>query len=121
MIVYQLDSQISSPVIHSGQFSGQQGFVPRGKYLFLVYFRALNSNMFPEFLYHPHLSLQVKGWYILRRDTKMCLYRGRHEEFKDFFSQEDVVMLCNDVCSVMEVLDHEYNPDQWRFSLVRQK
>ena len=23
-------------------------------------------------------------------------------------------MFCNDVCSVMEVLGHEYNPDQWR-------
>jgi len=22
-------------------------------------------------------------------------------------------MFCNDVCSVMEVLGHEYNPDQW--------
>ena len=44
----------------------------------------------------------------------MCLYRGRHEEFRNFFSQEDGVVLCNDVCSVMEVLGHEYNPDQWR-------
>jgi len=44
----------------------------------------------------------------------VCLYHGRHEEFKDFFSLEDGVMLCNDVCSVMEVLGHEYNPDQWR-------
>ena len=44
----------------------------------------------------------------------MCFYRGRHEEFKDFFSQEDGVVFCNDVCSVMEVLGHEYNPDQWR-------
>ena len=33
---------------------------------------------------------------------------------KDFFSQEDGVMFCNDVCSVMEVLGQEYNPDQWR-------
>ena len=41
-------------------------------------------------------------------------YRGRHEEFKDFFSQEDGVVFCNDVCSVMEVLGHECNPDQWR-------
>jgi hypothetical protein len=24
-------------------------------------------------------------------------------------------VFCNDVCSVMEVLGHEYNPDQWRF------
>jgi hypothetical protein len=23
-------------------------------------------------------------------------------------------VFCNDVCSVMEVLGHEYNPDQWR-------
>ena len=23
-------------------------------------------------------------------------------------------MFCNDVCSVMEVLGHEFNPDQWR-------
>jgi hypothetical protein len=44
----------------------------------------------------------------------VCFYRGRHEEFKDFFSQEDGVVFCNDVCSVMEVLGHEYNPVQWR-------
>ena len=29
----------------------------RKKCLFLVYFWTLNSNMFPKFLYHPHLSL----------------------------------------------------------------
>jgi len=23
-------------------------------------------------------------------------------------------MFCNDVCSIMEVLGHEYNSDQWR-------
>jgi len=39
-------------------------------------------------------------------------YRGHHEEFKDFFSQNDGVVFCNDVCSIMEVLGHEYNPDQ---------
>ena len=44
----------------------------------------------------------------------MCFYRGRHEEFKDLFSQEDCVMFCDDVCSVMEVLGHESNPDPWR-------
>ena len=44
----------------------------------------------------------------------MCFYCGCHEEFKDFFSLEDGVMFCNDVCSIMEVLGHVYNPDQWR-------
>jgi len=39
----------------------------------------------------------------------VCFYRGHHEECKDFFSQEDGVVFCNNVCSVVEV----YNPDQW--------
>ena len=42
----------------------------------------------------------------------MCFHRGRHEEFLDFFSQLDGVVFYNDVCSVMEVLGHEYNLDQ---------
>ena len=45
----------------------------------------------------------------------MCFYCGRHEEFKDFFSQEDGVVFCNDVCSITEVLGHEFHPDQWCF------
>jgi len=42
--------------------------------------------MFPEFLYHPHFRSRLKGWNLLRQDTKVCFYRGRHKEFKDFFS-----------------------------------
>jgi len=32
------------------------------------------------------LGYRLKGWTFLRQDTKVCFYRGRHEEFKDFFS-----------------------------------
>ena len=60
------------------------------------------------------LGSMLKGWDLLRQDTKVCFYRGHHEELKDFFSQEDGVVFCNDVCSVMDVLGHECNPDQWR-------
>jgi len=58
------------------------------------------------------LGSRLKGWNRLRQDTKVCFYRGRHEEFKDFFSLEDGVVFCNDVYFVMKVLGHEYNPDQ---------
>jgi len=57
---------------------------------------------------------RLKGWNLLRQDSKVCFYLWRHEEYKDFFSLEDGVVFCNDVCSVMDVLGHEYNPDQWR-------
>jgi len=51
----------------------------------------------------------------------VCYYCGCHEEFKDFFSQEDGVVFCNGVCSVMEVLCHEFNPDQWHLFLDSSK
>ena len=51
----------------------------------------------------------------------MCFYLGHHAEFKDFFTQEDGVVFCNDICSVMEVLGHEYNPDQWRLFINSSK
>ena len=57
------------------------------------------------------LGSRLKGWNLLCQDTKVCFYRGHHEEVKDFFSQEDGVVFCNDVCSVIEVLGHECNPD----------
>jgi len=145
-----------------------------------MYFWTLKSNMFPEFLYHPHLSLinsetsdedvgqansnvdcdptlavtcsssephlltqedlnvnvrgfklskkqaeilgsRLKGSILLLQDAKMCFYRGRHEEFKDFFSQEDGVVFCNGVCSVMEIFGHVYKPQiSGACSLIRQ-
>ena len=51
----------------------------------------------------------------------MCFYRGRQEKFKDFFSQEYGVVFCNDDCSVMEVVGHEFNPDQWRLFIDSSK
>jgi len=48
------------------------------------------------------LGSRLKGWNLLRQDTKVYFYHGRHKEFKDFFPLEDGVMFCNDVCSVME-------------------
>jgi len=63
----------------------------------------------------------LKGWNLLRQDTKVCFYRGCHEEFKDFFSQEDGVVFCNDVCSIMEVLGQIITHISGACSMIRQK
>ena len=57
---------------------------------------------------------RLKGWILPSQDTRVYFFRGRHEEFMDFFSKEDSVAFCNDIYSAMEVLGHEYNPHQWR-------
>ena len=67
------------------------------------------------------LGSRLKDWNLLHQDTKVCFYSGRHEKFKDSFSLEDGVVLRNDVCSIMEVLGHEYNPDQWRLFIESSK
>jgi len=51
----------------------------------------------------------------------VCFYPGHHEEFKDFFSQKDGVVFGNDVCSIVDVLGHEYNPDQWHLFIDSSK
>jgi len=58
------------------------------------------------------LGSRLKGRNLLHQDTKVCFMVHTMKNSKDFFSLEDGIMFCNDVCSVMEVLGHEYNPDQ---------
>ena len=67
------------------------------------------------------LDCRLKGWNLLRQDTKVCFYRGRHEKFKNFFSKENSEVFCNYVCSGMEVLGHEFNPDKWRLFIDSSK
>ena len=64
---------------------------------------------------------RLNGWNLLRQDTNVCFYRGRHEVFKDFFSQGDSVVFCNYVCSIMDTLDNECNPDEWRLFIDSSK
>jgi len=95
--------------------TGQQRFCPTRKSVcFWCIFGCWIQICFQNFSITHTFRSRSKGWNLLHQDTKVCFYRGRHEEFKDFFSQEDGVVFCNDVCSVMAVLGHEYNPDQWR-------
>ena len=94
--------------------TGQQRFCPMRKNVcFCCIFGLWIQIYFQNLSITLTFRSRLKGWNLLRQDTKVCICCGRHEEFKGFFSQEDGVVFCNDVCSVMDVLCHEYNPDQW--------
>ena len=88
--------------------TGQQIFWSTRKnicfwYIFGHWIQICFQNFSITYTFHSRL----KGWNVLRQDTKVCFYCERHEEFKDFFLREDGVVFYNDVCSVMEVLGHE--------------
>ena len=60
------------------------------------------------------LGSRLKGWNLLQRDTKVCFFRNRQEEFQDFYSEENDLVYCNNICAVMDVLDHEHKTTEWR-------
>jgi len=102
--------------------TGQQRFCSmRENVCFWCIFGRWIPTYFQNFSISHTFRSRVKGWNLLRQDTKVCYYLGRHEEFKDIFSQEDGALFCNDVCSVMEVLCHEYKADQWHLFIDSSK
>jgi hypothetical protein len=50
------------------------------------------------------LGTRLKVRSILHPDTETGFFRNRQNEFKGFFSQENDLVFCNDVCSVIEAL-----------------
>ena len=107
---------------YTSHYIGQQRFCPMRKNVcfWCIFGRWIQIRSQNFSTTHTFRS-RLKGWNLLHQDTKVCFYRGPHEEFKEFFSQKDGVVFCNDVCSVMEILSHEFNPDQWRLLIDSSK
>jgi hypothetical protein len=50
--------------------------------------------------------------------NEIYFFRNNQNEFKEFFSQENDMLLCNDVCSSIETTGHQHDPNGWRFFLL---
>jgi hypothetical protein len=51
----------------------------------------------------------------------MCFFQNRHNEFKEIFSQENDLVLWNDVCSVVEASEIQRDPSEWRLFIDSSK
>lgn len=67
------------------------------------------------------LGSRLKGWNLLHRETKICHFRNRDEQFKFYFSQDGDLVYCNDINSVMDMLKIEFDPSQWRLFIDSSK
>ena len=114
--------QISNKHGAVSNYTGQQRFCSMRKnvYFWSIFGRWIQI-WFQNFSITHTFHSRLKGWNLLHQDTKVCFYRGCHEEFKDFFSQEDGVIFCNDVCSIMEVLGQIITHISGACSMIRQK
>jgi hypothetical protein len=60
------------------------------------------------------LGSRLKGCNILHQVGEIRFLRKRQNEFKEFFSQENDLVYCTDVCSAIEDLGHKRDPIEWR-------
>ena len=67
------------------------------------------------------LGSRLRGWNLLQKDTKVCFFHNRQEEFQDFYSEENDLVYCNNICAVMDVLDHEHKTTEWRLLIDSSK
>ena len=67
------------------------------------------------------LGSRLKGWNLLQKNTKICIYRNRHSQFKDYFSEENGLVFCKDISSLMETFGIEHNPTEWRLFIDSSK
>ena len=44
----------------------------------------------------------------------MSFFLNPQEEFQDLYSEENDLVYCNNICAVMDVLDHEHKTTEWR-------
>jgi hypothetical protein len=50
------------------------------------------------------LGSRLKAWNLLHQDNVTCFFRNCQNEFKEFLYQENDLLFCDDVWSVIEVL-----------------
>ena len=67
------------------------------------------------------LGSRLRGWNLLQKDTKVRFFCNRQEEFQDFYSEENDLVYCNNICAVMDVLDHEHKTTEWRLFIDSSK
>ncbi|GFX87925.1 uncharacterized protein TNCV_4373901 [Trichonephila clavipes] len=64
---------------------------------------------------------RIKGWNLLQKNTEICSYRSHHSQCKDYFSEEDGLVFCDDISSLMETFGFEHNPIEWRLFIDTSK
>ena len=43
------------------------------------------------------LGSKLRGWNLLQKDTRVCFFLNRQEEFQDFYSEENDLMYCENI------------------------
>ena len=88
--------------------------------LWCIFGRWIQINFQNFSITHTFRSM-LKGWNLLRQDTKVCFLPWAPWRLQGFLLRRRLRCVFNDVYSVMEFLGHKHNPDQWRLFIDSSK
>ncbi|UYV81646.1 hypothetical protein LAZ67_20001789 [Cordylochernes scorpioides] len=77
-----------------------------------------DTNFEAGALSEPHLLTQGD---LNDLAQKYAFFRKRQDEFQDFYSQENDLVYCNNVVSLMEALGHDHDTEEWRLFIDSSK
>jgi hypothetical protein len=63
----------------------------------------------------------LQEWNHLHQDSETCFFRNRQNAFKEFFSPENDLVFCDDICCVTEAVGHHHDPAEWRLFIDSSK
>ena len=67
------------------------------------------------------LGSRLKQLNFLRKGVNISFFRKRHIDLASFFSQRDDVCYCNDIHDLIQSLDQQYEPSEWRLLIDSNK
>jgi hypothetical protein len=67
------------------------------------------------------LGSRLQQWNLLESKTKISHFRDRHTELAKFYDKKDNICFCADIQGLIEELDNEYIPEEWRLFIDSSK
>jgi hypothetical protein len=60
------------------------------------------------------LASRLKEWNLLDPSCRVTHYRDRHQQFADFYKNEESLCYCSDVNGLFLAMDIDHDPHEWR-------
>jgi hypothetical protein len=60
------------------------------------------------------LGSRLQGWNLLSAGTKTSVFRSRHEDLTQYFTQIDSLTFCSDINGLFCAVGCDHNPTEWR-------
>lgn len=67
------------------------------------------------------LGSRLQEWNLLDKNTKISVFRNRHQKLSTFYSKQDLLCVCTDVDGLALELGFQHKPSEWRLFIDSSK